>query len=548
MTLYATGIGPGVEALNRAQVSGAVDNVTLTSTPADGAEINMGFGPYNGLVGVDPEPMITLSATLTVDDPGEEVGEGMFLVWPFGPIYVRGASEDQLIYDTFVDADGTLLDDHTPDTQPVGGVAGWMGSACNNNGSVDSAYGSAFVIGGNSGNRYAGRLYSGLNDDYCVYADIRREGSGVGDRELGISIRNSQVTGVVDTAVDTLRFYEEYNSATTANLTWSQVSNLLSGGGDGSTLTSQVGFTSVAWAQWGIKRLLMHVSGATVRLYSGDSAGAGNYTLHKTFSLTTAWNDASHQYCGLTYTHLDQGAGFALFGSSQISLGISPSGQSAVCVTGYSDSTGTVTGVGSVFHIPLGFPVSDLTSTTSYVDGTGWLEVSMVTTTSPTDVTMVCNAASATTGVQRAVVTFDSPDTDNVAQDMLVSFLVTTGVNNGTAEIVGAPASLLKSSMISVAATGYEVTGSEATVLRYAAIDAASGEMGATLADVTLAKGHVWGVGGTRCALAGARTMLLLNGWGKPDAAGDSDWTEGADPDATTWTSEWRPRAKLPTP
>lgn len=522
---------------------GKMYDYTDPETPVEFVEINS-WGVYNYVEGRNPELAVTTFVRISVVTPGQPVGDGTLWVW--GPsysatIYVRGGTDDVLVYDTFTDADGTLLPNHAPDSQPAGAVQGWVGSAGDNKGTIDD---NLFVVGGNSGNWYQGRLYSSLYTSGVVYADIRREGSGILG-SAGVIFRCSEMTGTSDNSVDHIKAWIAYSSASTVNVSWQQNQKL---GAVQTTLAQGLSFTSLAWNQWAERRLLLRANDDVLRVYVGD-AGGGNYSLLTTTSLTTSWADSSHQYVGLAYTHYNQGLGFDLLGASQVSLGVSPSGNSVLQINGNSDSTGTFDGWGSVYHIPIGFPVSDLTYEVTYgAESEGWLEVSLDTTTSPVDVQFICSRPSAITGFQRAVVAFDSPDTDNGPQNVTVAFCVNTQLENGTYDAAGSAATLAAVRLLTTDTGRYLLVGSGVTLGLDRVVQASTGAYEATLADATLAWGRIWEVATGAYLHKGNKVVFYVNGWAKPDPMGDSDWTDMPSPADPGWARDWRPRAKIPNP
>lgn len=211
-----------------------------------------------------------------------------------------------IVSDTFTGTNGTLLKDHVPDNAPTGGLTGWHGIAAYNKGALDGF--GHYYAGGSSGVQMSARLYAGMRDKFSVYCDIRREQTGSDARIYGISIRNSEVAGESDAALETIRFLAQYYSATEVSLTWQRMAG-------GVQQEGEVAFARVAWAQNALLRLLMRVDGDQLTLYTAP-AGTETYTLQRTITLATPWNDASHKYVGILHNHLAANVAFDTFGAT----------------------------------------------------------------------------------------------------------------------------------------------------------------------------------------------------------------------------------------
>ncbi len=412
---WAVGIGPAFAGSGLMAYTELLTNLAAAYSIGLGTA-SCGWPAYNGITGDDPgaaeiDGYNYLVVTLTPTG-GRDVTDGSIIInTPLGTavIYIHGFTESSLIYDRFIDADATALKDHTPDTAPAGDLVGYQGQL----GNQSAIYGDDLYPGCCTGNFYRGRLYSALHDAYCSYVDVSRgDHDGVAVSQ-GVTIRDSRVAGVTDGGEETIQFYFAHKDATHVWLNWEQRK-------DGTVYQHDYNFASIALAPNAQARLLAHIKGDQLRLYTGD-AGGGNYVLQKTVTLATPWNDASHLYAGVVQQHYDSTSYYGkllTFGSSQLAFVVTPSG--GALGPGRDVRFASVLGapappaqLGSIDAIPSGFPCQDLTATVAYVEGAGWLAVSLGATTTPAGFTMTVDPTGLAIGLYHATITLDSPDADS---------------------------------------------------------------------------------------------------------------------------------------
>ena len=278
--------------------------------------------------------------------------------------------------------------------------------------------------------------------------------------------------------------------------------------------------------------MMARIKGAELRLFVGDEGGGG-FVLVRTATLATPWNDTDHRYVGLVYTHHDQGLAFVKYGSSQVALVPSPAAPGVAAARSPWGSTVKVRTSGTVDVQPNGFPVLDLTTDITYLDGAGWLSAVPDVSSAPTGVIFECDPTSLAVGTYQAVVSIDSPDIDTAPAEITVEFVIFL-LGAIDAEAQQSEAALTGYPQVdgSVAAEGQQASASAEGTLMAGYLDAAASQATAALT------GEHYYYGGPIVADA-QQAICAASGWCPiwvDDAATPgTDWEDHVPVPGTVW-------------
>jgi hypothetical protein len=311
---------------------GAIQTTLDPSNPTAGTGWAVTWGPYNGLIGQDPEAAAMFSVRLEPIDPNGPPPSGT-LTFVGLSIVVSGLTNINVIHDTFHGPDGQQLVYHTPDEAPdpvpSGNIVGWHGRAVY----ADTIVGNKLVSGGNPGIVKFGRIWTNRNDLFKVYADITRKRNDVGDVAAVLG-RCSAVPGNSDgdgsATLDLIGLYFQNYSNTQVVVSW--VQEYIDGSG-AHIVQQDYQFAVIPWATGISRELIMIVVGPTLYLYVADAVTGDNGILLRTVTLGTPWNDASHQYAGYGDTQIGDAIEMTAFGSLPLSVvTVNPGGGSPATI------------------------------------------------------------------------------------------------------------------------------------------------------------------------------------------------------------------------
>jgi hypothetical protein len=329
--LWATGYGPaysddhletmtltaGVN-LRATFYVGAIQTILDPSNPTAATGWATSWGPYNGLIGQDPEVAGGFSLRLEPIDPNGAPPSGT-LTFVGLSIVVSGLTNINVIHDTFHGPDNQQLFNHTPDEAPdpvpSGNIVGWHGRGAYAN----VLYGNVLTSGGNDGIVNYGRIWSGLNDLMQVYADIKRKSASTGIY-TGVIARATAVPGNSDGSsgahLELIQFWLVYASATTVQLGWQRQHNY----GAGWIADEGAILTTISWASGASRRLVMALVGGSLYLFVADVGTGANASLVGVATPATPWNDSSHQYVGHLMSHYTDAIEMTAFGSLPLAV------------------------------------------------------------------------------------------------------------------------------------------------------------------------------------------------------------------------------------
>jgi len=318
--LWATGDGPADEVDTpetltltdgvNLQVTGYVGAIEATVTPASPtAALAFGYrwGPYDGLIGQDPEAAGGFSLRLAAIDPTGAPPSGV-VTFAGVTITVSGLTNGTVVHDTFHDTADQQLVDHTPDEAPDGtptsDLNGWNGKAAYG----DVTEGTYLTSGGNEGTVMYGRVFAALHDLQHIWCDVLRNNNPGGPGELwAIAARMNKLAGNTDTNLDVVVFYcQRYDD----NQVW--VSWEVHAGG--ATVQQRYQFGLQPWAYGVTRRMEIVLAGNKVWFYFADAGTGANRVLVDAGTLTPSdLNDASHEYVGFANAHYTDSVRFYEF-------------------------------------------------------------------------------------------------------------------------------------------------------------------------------------------------------------------------------------------